>query len=100
MYLMSKIGLLLSFVFLSFSLHAQVCDGSFGDNIFDGGDFGSGAAQIVPTDPGIAPGYIYQLNPPPDDGFYNITNNTSTWGSFAEAFWINIKIIVQIPMVI
>ena len=70
-------------------LLAQVCTGNLGNNILTDGDFGSGTANILPVDPGLAPGYTYQVNPPPDDGFYNITNNTSTWGSFAN-IWIDI----------
>ena len=65
------------------------CSGNIGANILEDGDFGSGTANIPPVDPGLAPGYIYQLNPPPDDGFYNITNNTTNWGSFAN-IWIDI----------
>ncbi|MFK7775454.1 MAG: gliding motility-associated C-terminal domain-containing protein [Saprospiraceae bacterium] len=67
------------------------CDGTLGENIFTDGDFGSGAANVLPNDlNGYAPSYAYQPNPPPDDGFYTITNNTTTWGSFAAAAWINI----------
>lgn len=69
--------------------HAQICEGNLGENIFTDGDFGTGAANILQTDPMIAPGYIYQLNPPPDDGYYTITNNTTNWGSFAVN-WANI----------
>ncbi len=68
----------------------QTCNGSVGDNIFPDGDFGSGSANILQTDPQLAPGYRYTFNPPPDDGFYTITNNTTSWGSFAASDWINI----------
>lgn len=71
-------------------LRAQICAGNFGENIFTEGDFGRGASNVLPTDPGIAPGFIYQVNPPPNDGFYTITNNTTAWGSFAESSWIDI----------
>ena len=67
------------------------CLGNLGENIFPDGDFGSGVANILPFDPGIAPGYQYTLNPPPGDGFYCLTNNTSTWGAFAATDWIDIK---------
>ncbi len=63
---------------------AQICDGNLGENIFTEGDFGSGSANVLLPDPQIAPGYNYQTSPPPDDGFYTITNNTSSWGSFAS----------------
>ena len=69
----------------------STCTGNLGENIFPNGDFGSGIPNIVPVDPGIAPGYIYQLNPPPNDGFYTLSNNTTTWGSFAANAWINIE---------
>ncbi len=70
---------------------SSACTGTLGENIFPNGDFGSGVPNIVQIDPQIAPGYIYQLNPPPNDGFYVISNNTTTWGSFAANFWINIE---------
>jgi len=70
---------------------AQICDGNFGENIFTEGDFGSGVANILLPDPQIAPGYIYQSNPPPNDGYYSITNNTTNWGSFATNNWSNIQ---------
>ncbi len=60
-------------------LPAQECTGSLGENIFLEGDFGSGAATILTPDPGIAPGFIYQTSPPPQDGFYTITNNMRNW---------------------
>lgn len=68
---------------------AQICTGNLGENIFLDGDFGAGRANVLAQDRGIAPGYRYQRNPPPDDGFYTITNNTTNWGSFAWT-WDNI----------
>ena len=68
---------------------SQLCDGNLGENIFLDGDFGSGVANILLTNPQIAPGYGYATNPPPYDGNYTITNNTSNWGDFAS-FWLNI----------
>jgi len=66
------------------------CTGSLGDNIFTDGDFGSGSSNNLPSDAnGYAPSYNYQPNPPPNDGFYTITNNTSPWGSFAASSWVN-----------
>ncbi|MDH3648395.1 MAG: hypothetical protein OEQ53_01875 [Saprospiraceae bacterium] len=54
----------------------QICSGSLGENIFIEGDFGSGSANFLAMDPAVAPGYVYTTNPPPNDGFYTITNNT------------------------
>ncbi|MEO0735065.1 MAG: hypothetical protein AAFZ52_19665, partial [Bacteroidota bacterium] len=63
------------------SLASQTCSGSLGENIFTEGDFGTGAANIPATDPGIAPGFVYQRNPPPYDGFYTITNDMVRWNN-------------------
>jgi hypothetical protein len=68
----------------------STCTGNLGENVFPDGDFGAGQANILPVNPGLAPGYQYNFNPPPDDGFYTITNNTTNWGSFAAAAWIKI----------
>lgn len=68
----------LFFLVVQLSLNAQqICTGNLGENIFSIGDFGSGEANIIQTDPKIAPGYIYTLAPPPGDGFYIITNDMS-----------------------
>ena len=69
----------------------STCTGNLGENIFPNGDFGQGIANVLPNDPGFAPGYQYQTSPPPNDGYYTITNNTTTWGWFAANDWINIK---------
>ena len=69
----------------------SICHGSLGDNIYPNGDFGSGIPNVIPVNPGLAPGYIYQTNPPPNDGYYSIANNTSPWGWFAADVWINIE---------
>lgn len=66
------------------------CEGTLGPNIFPNGDFGSGTEVNIQNDPGLAPGYIYQPLPPPDDGLYTITNNTTDWGGFAADSWIDI----------
>jgi len=66
------------------------CTGNIGENIFLDGDFGSGFANILANDPMIAPGYLYTTAPPPTDGSYCITNNTTSWGSFAVN-WANIR---------
>lgn len=75
---------------LHFTAFGQDCSGSLGENIFPDGTFGSGTANILRTDPGIAPGYNYITNPPPNDGNYTITNNTTPWGGFATD-WVNIR---------
>ena len=68
----------------------SLCSGVLGPNLLSIGDFGADTAQIVLEDPLITLGYDYQNAPPPDDGFYTITNDISNWGSFADLFWINI----------
>lgn len=66
------------------------CDGTLGENIFTDGDFGSGPETNLSSDVnGYAPGYDYQPSPPPNDGFYTITSNTTFWGSFANSSWVN-----------
>lgn len=76
----------LFFLFLtvcSLPLTAQICTGNLGDNIFEAGDFGSGTDNVVQIDPMIAPGFRYQTIPPPNDGFYTITNDMRQWaGTF------------------
>lgn len=58
-----------------------ICTGTFGDNIFTGGDFGRGSENIVPDDTSFAPGYSYTTSTPPMDGFYTITNDMGRWGN-------------------
>lgn len=60
-----------------------------GENIFKDGDFGSGTANVLQTDPKIAPGYVYSRQVPPNDGSYVITNNTN-WPTLFPT-WIKIK---------
>jgi len=55
----------------------QVCQGNFGNNIFDSGNFGVGTSQVLQTDPNLAPGYIYTTNLPLSNGFYTIVNSLS-----------------------
>jgi len=81
---------MLLFCLCNHQVISQICDGNLGDNIFEEGDFGSGAANVLPTDPLIAPGYTYTTNPPPFDGLYTITNFTGQWpGNFDT--WLNIR---------
>ena len=68
---------------------SQVCEGNLGENIFSDGDFGRGNTNVVSTDPNIAPGYIYQPHPPPDDGYYTIANSNYLWNNFPG--WLKIK---------
>lgn len=71
-------------------LYSQTtCMGTFGDNIFTEGDFGSGVENIVPNVTGIAPGYSYTTRTPPQDGFYTITNDMSRWAN-NYGTWINV----------
>ncbi|RME96028.1 MAG: hypothetical protein D6772_12440 [Bacteroidetes bacterium] len=75
-----RVLFLLSACCLVFPAFTQVCNGSLGDNIFQGGDFGRGVANIRLPDPRIAPDYTYAAtNPPPEDGSYVLTNSTEAW---------------------
>ena len=66
-----------------------ICVGSQGDNIFLEGDFGAGTDNVLPFDPNYAPGFVYVFDPPFDDGFYTISNNSALWvGNFPT--WLNI----------
>ena len=86
----SLCSLVLAICFLPFALSAQVlCEGNFGDNIFTEGDFGSGTANVVPLNPGYAPGFMYTTQVPPDDGEYTITNNTTPWTNLYPT-WLRI----------
>lgn len=73
------------------SLMAQtnLCSGNLGDNIFTKGDFGSGTPNVVQMNPGIAPGFVYTTQVPPDDGEYTLTNNINAW-SFVYPTWLRI----------
>ncbi len=75
---------------LSIASPTNFCDGALGENIFTDGDFGSGFLNVLASDVnGYAPSYTYSASPPPIDGSYTITNNTTSWGSFATN-WVNI----------
>ena len=89
--LTKAISILLLFLISSVTLTAQLCEGNLGNNIFTDGDFGSGAENIILTDPGIAPGYTYQASQAtPQDGSYVITNNTDGWG-FHFPTWVRLS---------
>ena len=66
---------------LTSQLTGQACSGNLGENIFEAGDFGSGTANVVLVNPMIAPGFLYQNSPPPNDGFYTITNDMREWNN-------------------
>ena len=55
------------------------CDGGRGNNLFEGGDFGSGTANSLSEDPKIASGYTYTRTGPPNDGQYIISNDLGQW---------------------
>jgi gliding motility-associated-like protein len=76
---------------IQFCFSQGLCKGSLGSNIFTKGDFGKGFANTLAVDPGIAPGYRYSAFPPPPDGLYVITRNTTPWGSFANDAWVKTK---------
>lgn len=57
--------------------NAQICNGNLGNNIFPEGDFGSGVAPILSSNPNIAPGYDYNTNAPLDDGQYVLVNHVT-----------------------
>jgi len=69
---------------------ADLCDFSTQENLFPWGDFGSGTDTVVLTNPQLCPGHGYTTAPPPNDGYYTITNNISNWDAHAEITWINI----------
>jgi gliding motility-associated-like protein len=80
---------LLQLISLKLTSQAILCNGNLGDNIFTKGDFGTGNANVVATNPGYAPGFVYTTNVPPDDGEYTITNDMRLWSSIFPA-WIRI----------
>jgi gliding motility-associated-like protein len=65
------------------------CNGNLGDNIFTAGDFGSGTPNVVQSNPGLAPGFQYTTQVPPDDGEYTLTNNINAW-SYVYPTWLEI----------
>jgi len=81
--------LFISIIISTISLQSQICNGSLGDNIFSDGDFGQGVENIVIDNPEIAPGYLYSSTPPPEDGFYTITNSTEVWDDLFVG-WFNL----------
>lgn len=87
--LVFRVVSLMSFLCTICLSYGQTCAGSLGENIFRGGDFGSGATNVLVPDPRIAPGYQYSLSNPPGDGYYVITNNTNWPGLYGT--WLSMK---------
>ena len=69
------------FLYNSLTVNAQICTGTLGENIFLEGDFGEGNANVLATNPNIAPGYNYTTTVPPLDGSYVITNDMGEWNN-------------------
>jgi len=74
---LSRFYILVCIVFCNFpvSISAQICTGSLGENIFESGDFGSGAANVVTVNPMIADDYEY-VTITPHDGAYTVCKST------------------------
>src|SRR5690606_2298839 len=75
------------FSLLSARAQTSMCDGNPGENILTSGDFGSGPANMLGTYRGLAPGFIYTTQVPPDDGDYTLTQDMAAW-SFVFPAWI------------
>lgn len=73
-----------------FLIMNDTCTGSLGENIFEDGDFGRGANNILQSNPLIAPDYTYVTVGPPQDGSYTITNGTGAWPGLYPT-WINLQ---------
>src|SRR5690625_3818973 len=79
------------FLMTCYSLNGEFSAPSiYGDNIVENGDFGSGPEVIYPEDPEVAPGYIYTVHTPPEDGYYTLTNDMGQWLN-NDTTWINIS---------
>lgn len=76
-------------ILISVNSFGQICNGNLGENIFTDGDFGRGLPNVVSQNPDIAPGYIYEIHPPPNDGEYTITNDTRKWSNIFSG-WLKI----------
>ena len=86
---MVRYFLSLCMIYIPLVTNAQVCEGNFGSNIFVSGNFGFGSVQVLPFNPGIAPGYNYTNILPPNDGFYTITNRLNQEQIFFDWLPIN-----------
>lgn len=65
-----------------------ICSGNLGENIFTKGDFGSGTAPVLLTNPGIAPGYSYSTTVPFDGSYSICSRSNALAGLFGT--WLSI----------
>ncbi len=87
---MKSIVTSLIFLLFVFDCSGQdICSGNLGENIFERGDFGSGTAPILTTNPNIAPGYNYTTSVP-QDGSYVICSNTAALNGLYPT-WISVE---------
>ncbi len=77
-------------IFNALIINGQICTGTLGENIFLEGDFGEDNANVLATNPNIAPGYNYTTSVPPLDGSYSITNDMGRWGGLFSA-WLPLE---------
>lgn len=80
---------LLIFIAFTQAKSQGICSGNLGENIFTAGDFGSGTAPVLLTDPNIAPGYTYTTQVP-NDGSYSICNRTSALAGLFPG-WLQVE---------
>ncbi len=67
------------------------CGGAVGVNLNTLGDFGSGAANVLLTDPGYESDYTYSSTLPLSPGSFTLSNSTANWPTpFLGASWIEI----------
>ena len=83
------ITIILLFIAFSQATTQGICSGNLGENIFEAGDFGSGIAPVVLTNPNIAPGYSYSTQVP-NDGSYSICSRTSALAGLFPG-WLRIE---------
>lgn len=79
-----------SFLFFvqSIALYGQPpCSGTLSSNALENGDFGTGPPAVLQEDPGLAPGYQYQNEPPPQDGYYTV-GSTTDFGDDSFPCWV------------
>jgi gliding motility-associated-like protein len=86
-----KSGLTILFLLLIMPmvLAQGICSGNLGENIFTDGDFGSGSAPVVISNPNIAPGYEYTTQVP-YDGSYTLCSRTNALSGLYPS-WLRIE---------
>jgi len=84
-----KTTIFLILIVCSQAMTQGICSGNLGKNIFTDGDFGSGNAPVLLTDPNIAPGYTYSTQVP-NDGSYSICSRTSALAGLFPG-WLRIE---------